>query len=141
MHDAANLLCTTVQQQRFPLVIAADHSTAASTIAGIRPAHPQSRLGVIWNDSHADNHAPFTTPRGTCMGTTFQRRGGLWANEAILLLFRLLSDPRVCCWEICEINPYRDELTTIAELSLGIFQAGLEVLGERFSSTSSSHAS
>ncbi len=68
MHHAANLVFTTVQQQRFPLVIAADHSTAASTIAGIRPAHPQSRLGVIWIDAHADIHAPFTTPSGNMHG-------------------------------------------------------------------------
>ena len=254
MHDAANLVCTTLQQQCFPLVLSGDHSTAASTIAGIRRAHPQSRLGVIWIDAHADIHSPFTTPSGNmhgmplaiacghdnlsearndpdpvtrklwkdlkqlhglesaaidfrdliyvgvrdteaaedatlashaipvisieevrrdgsinaanrclshlgdvdliyvsfdvdaldstiCKGTGTPVPGGLWANEAILLLRKLLSDPRVCCWEICEINPHLDELTTMAELSLGIFRAGLEVLGERFSSTSSSHAS
>ena len=50
MHDAAHLVCTTLQQDCFPLVLAGDHSTAASTIAGIRRAHPQSRLGVIWID-------------------------------------------------------------------------------------------
>ncbi|MEJ6584565.1 MAG: arginase family protein [Synechococcus sp. ChBW.bin.23] len=254
MHDAANLVCTTLQQGSFPLVLAGDHSTAASTIAGIRRAHPQSRLGVIWIDAHADIHSPFTTPSGNmhgmplaiacghdnlseaindpdpvtrqlwkdlqhlhglesaaiafrdliyvgvrdteaaedvtlathsipvisteevrrdgaiqaanrclshlaevdliyvtfdvdamdstiCKGTGTPVPGGLWANEAVLLLRTLLSDPRVCCWEICEINPYLDELNTLAELSLGIFRAGLEVLGHRFSTSSSSHAS
>ena len=254
MHDAANLVCTTLQQESFPLVLAGDHSTAASTIAGIRRAHPQSRLGVIWIDAHADIHSPFTTPSGNmhgmplaiacghdnlseaindpdpvtrqlwkdlqdlhglesaaiafrdliyvgvrdteaaedvtlvnhlipvisteevrrggaiqaanrclshlaevdliyvtfdvdamdstiCKGTGTPVPGGLWANEAVLLLRTLLSDPRVCCWEICEINPYLDELNTLAELSLGIFRAGLEVLGQRFSTSPSSHAS
>ena len=254
MHDAANLVCTTLQQESFPLVLAGDHSTAASTIAGIRRAHPQSRLGVIWIDAHADIHSPFTTPSGNmhgmplaiacghdnlseaindpdpvtrqlwkdlqdlhglesaaiafrdliyvgvrdteaaedvtlvnhlipvisteevrrggaiqaanrclshlaevdlisvtfdvdamdstiCKGTGTPVPGGLWAHEAILLLRTLLSDPRVCCWEICEINPYLDELNTLAELSLGIFRAGLEVLGQRFSTSPSSHAS
>ncbi|MFL2513366.1 MAG: arginase family protein [Synechococcus sp.] len=254
MHDAANLVCTTLQQGSFPLVLAGDHSTAASTIAGIRRAHPQSRLGVIWIDAHADIHSPFTTPSGNmhgmplaiacghdnlseaindpdpvtqqlwknlqqlhgsesaaiafrdliyvgvrdtetaedvtlasqaipvisteevrrdgaiqaanrclshlaevdliyvtfdvdamdstiCKGTGTPVPGGLWAHEAVLLLRTLLSDPRVCCWEICEINPYLDELNTLAELSLGIFRAGLEVLGHRFSTSSSSHAS
>ena len=254
MHDAANLVCTTLQQESFPLVLAGDHSTAASTIAGIRRAHPHSRLGVIWIDAHADIHSPFTTPSGNmhgmplaiacghdnlseaindpdpvtrqlwkdlqdlhglesaaiafrdliyvgvrdteaaedvtlvnhlipvisteevrrggaiqaanrclshlaevdliyvtfdvdamdstiCKGTGTPVPGGLWAHEAILLLRTLLSDPRVCCWEICEINPYLDELNTLAELSLGIFRAGLEVLGQRFSTSPSSHAS
>ncbi|MDB4336139.1 arginase family protein [Synechococcus sp. AH-603-M21] len=254
MHDAAELVCSTLQQGSFPLVLAGDHSTAASTIAGIRRAHPQSRLGVIWIDAHADIHSPFTTPSGNmhgmplaiacghdnlseaindpdpvtrqlwkdlqdlhglesaaiafrdliyvgvrdteaaedvtlvnhlipvisteevrgggaiqaanrclshlaevdliyvtfdvdamdstiCKGTGTPVPGGLWAHEAILLLRTLLSDPRVCCWEICEINPYLDELNTLAELSLGIFRAGLEVLGQRFSTSPSSHAS
>ena len=254
MHDAANLVCTTLQQNSFPLVLAGDHSTAASTIAGIRRAHPQSRLGVIWIDAHADIHSPFTTPSGNmhgmplaiacghdnlsdaindpdpvtrqlwkdlqdlhglesaaiafrdliyvgvrdteaaedvtlvnhsipvistaevrndgaiqaanrclshladvdliyvsfdvdamdstiCKGTGTPVPGGLWAHEAVLLLRTLLSDPRVCCWEICEINPYLDELNTLAEVSLGIFRAGLEVLGQRFSTSPSSHAS
>ena len=254
MQDAANLVCSTLQQQSFPIVLAGDHSTAASTIAGIRRAHPQSRLGVIWIDAHADIHSPFTTPSGNmhgmplaiacghdnlseamndpdpvtrqlwkdlqqlhglesaaidfrdliyigvrdteaaedatlarysipvisteevrgdgainaanrclshladvdliyvtfdvdaldstiCKGTGTPVPGGLWAHEAVLLLRKLLSDPRVCCWEICEINPYLDELNTLAELSLGIFRAGLEVLEERFSSRASSHAS
>ena len=254
MHDAANLVCTTLQQETFPLVLAGDHSTAASTIAGIRRAHPQSRLGVIWIDAHADIHSPFTTPSGNmhgmplaiacrhdnlseaindpdpitrqlwtdlqdlhgqesaairfhdliyvgvrdtedaedvtlanhtipvistaevrndgaiqaanrclshladvdliyvsfdvdamdstiCKGTGTPVPGGLWAHEAVLLLRTLLSDPRVCCWEICEINPYLDELNTLAEVSLGIFRAGLEVLGQRFSTSPSSHAS
>jgi arginase len=254
MHDAAELVCSTLQQGSFPLVLAGDHSTAASTIAGIRRAHPQSRLGVIWIDAHADIHSPFTTPSGNmhgmplaiacrhdnlseaindpdtitrqlwmdlqdlhgqeseaisfhdliyvgvrdteaaedvtlathtipvisteqvrrdgaiqaanrclshladvdliyvsfdvdamdstiCKGTGTPVPGGLWAHEAVLLLRTLLSDPRVCCWEICEINPYLDELNTLAEVSLGIFRAGLEVLGQRFSTSPSSHAS
>ena len=68
MQDAANLVCSTLQQQSSPIVLAGDHSTAASTIAGIRRAHPQSRLGVIWIDAHADIHSPFTTPSGNMHG-------------------------------------------------------------------------
>jgi arginase family enzyme len=39
--------------------------------------------------------------------------------------------PRVCCWEICEINPHLDTLNTLAEVSLRIFNSGLEQLAER----------
>ena len=76
-----------------------------------------------------------------CKGADTPVLGGLWTHEAILLLRTLLSDPRFCYWEICEINPYLDELNTLAELSLGIFRAGLEVLGQRFSTSSPAHAS
>ncbi len=245
MRKASQLVASTLEQGRFPLVLAGDHSTAASTIAGIRRAYPQQRLGVVWIDAHADLHSPFTTPSGNmhgmplaiatgldnlpesinvpdartqelwrelkqlhgsesaaialrdliyvavrdteaaedaaiiahsipvisteqlrqegalqvanrclahlaevdliyvsfdvdaldstiCKGTGTPVPGGLWAHEAASLLRTLLSDPRICCWEICEINPHLDELNTLAEVSLGIFRAGLEVLSERF---------
>jgi arginase len=52
----------------FPVVLAGDHSTAAATIAGIRMADPNKRLGVIWIDAHADIHSPYTTPSGNMHG-------------------------------------------------------------------------
>lgn len=52
----------------FPVVLSGDHSIAGATIAGIRMAHPESRLGVIWIDAHADLHTPFTTPSGNLHG-------------------------------------------------------------------------
>ena len=253
MADAAALVEATLTAGRFPIVLAGDHSTAAATIAGIRRAYPDERLGVIWIDAHADIHSPFTTPSGNlhgmplaiaaghdnlpeaindpnavtrrlwrqlqglsglprpaldlndliyiavrdtepaeqitlaahaipvisteevrrqgplaaahhclehlaavdriyvsfdvdaldstiCKGTGTPVPGGLWPDEARLILRRLLADPRVCCWEICEINPHLDTLNTLAEVSLGIFQAGLEQLADRFAVLESSHA-
>jgi arginase len=58
----------TVKQRKFPVVLAGDHSTAAGTISGIKAAYPESRLGVIWIDAHADMHSPFTTPSGNMHG-------------------------------------------------------------------------
>ncbi|UJP63467.1 arginase [Mongoliitalea daihaiensis] len=55
-------------EKMFPIVLAGDHSTAAGTIMGIKAAHPQLRLGVIWIDAHADLHTPFTTPSGNMHG-------------------------------------------------------------------------
>jgi arginase len=52
----------------FPLVISGDHSIAGATIAGIKIAKPQSKLGVIWIDAHADIHTPYTTPSGNLHG-------------------------------------------------------------------------
>lgn len=55
-------------EKKFPIVLAGDHSTAAGTIMGIKAAHPNKRLGVIWIDAHADLHTPFTTPSGNMHG-------------------------------------------------------------------------
>ncbi|MCS6979636.1 MAG: arginase [Flavobacteriales bacterium] len=53
---------------KFPVVLSGDHSSAGGTIAGIRVAYPEKRLGVIWIDAHADLHSPFTTPSGNVHG-------------------------------------------------------------------------
>jgi arginase len=58
----------TLLRQDYPLILAGDHSTAAGTIAGIRKAWPDRRLGVIWIDAHADLHSPWTTPSGNLHG-------------------------------------------------------------------------
>lgn len=57
-----------LEDKRFPLILAGDHSTAAGTIAGIRKAYPKKRLGVVWIDAHADVHSPYTTPSGNLHG-------------------------------------------------------------------------
>ncbi|MGB0403659.1 MAG: arginase [Salibacteraceae bacterium] len=53
---------------RFPIVLSGDHSNAAGTIAGIKKAHPNKRLGVVWVDAHGDLHTPYTTPSGNMHG-------------------------------------------------------------------------
>lgn len=57
-----------LKQNKFPLVIAGDHGSAGGTIAGIKTAYPNKRLGVVWIDAHADMHTPFTTPSGNVHG-------------------------------------------------------------------------
>jgi arginase len=57
-----------VNDDIFPVVLAGDHSTAGGTIAGIKKAFPDKRLGVIWIDAHADLHSPYTTPSGNMHG-------------------------------------------------------------------------
>ena len=53
---------------KFPIILAGDHSNAGGTMAGIRMAYPDSRLGVIWIDAHCDLHSPYTTPSGNMHG-------------------------------------------------------------------------
>jgi arginase len=57
-----------IKQNFFPVVISGDHSSSGGTIAGIKLAKPNSRLGVIWIDAHADIHTPYTTPSGNMHG-------------------------------------------------------------------------
>lgn len=58
----------TMLDNKFPLILAGDHSSAGGTIAGIKAAHPSKRLGVIWVDAHADLHSPYTSPSGNVHG-------------------------------------------------------------------------
>ncbi len=50
------------------IVLSGNHSSAIGTIAGIKSAFSDKRLGVIWIDAHADIHSPFTTPSGNIHG-------------------------------------------------------------------------
>lgn len=52
----------------FPVVLSGDHSNAGGTIAGLKMAKPQGRLGVVWIDAHADMHTPYTSPSGNIHG-------------------------------------------------------------------------
>ena len=62
-------VCKIIKKQAaYPIVLSGDHSTAGGTIAGIKSAFPDDRLGVIWIDAHADLHSPFTTPSGNMHG-------------------------------------------------------------------------
>jgi len=63
-----HLISRHLTDNRFPIVIAGDHSNAGGTIAGIKDAFPSKRLGVIWIDAHADLHSPYTSPSGNVHG-------------------------------------------------------------------------
>ncbi len=65
---AAELQKTLVKENSIPIVLAGDHSSALGTIAGLKMAYPNKRLGVIWIDAHADFHSPYTTPSGNMHG-------------------------------------------------------------------------
>lgn len=64
----ANEIKKTLLKEEVPIVLAGDHSSALGTISGIKMAHPNKRIGVIWIDAHADLHTPYTTPSGNMHG-------------------------------------------------------------------------
>lgn len=57
-----------LKDNTFPVIISGDHSSAGGSIAGVKMAFPDKRMGVIWVDAHADIHTPFTTPSGNVHG-------------------------------------------------------------------------
>jgi arginase len=246
----ADTVAETLQRGAFPVVLGGDHSTAAGTIAGVKKAFPDRRIGVVWIDAHADIHSPYTTPSGNMhgmpvaiasstdnlekrcndpseetiahwerckalgvpgpnirlddlvyvavrdtekpedhliathpipnfrtddvrtfgpaaiaekclaklqgvdliyvtfdvdsmdsaisMGTGTPVPHGLTVAEARIINETLCKDPRVCCWEMCEINPVLDTLNTMAETSLGIFEAVVDVISARLAAKAAS---
>lgn len=64
----SKVVANALNSNRFPLVIAGDHSNAGGTIKGVKDAKPEARLGVIWIDAHADLHSPYTSPTGNVHG-------------------------------------------------------------------------
>ncbi|WP_018612184.1 arginase [Segetibacter koreensis] len=69
MYDkVSKAVSDTIKAHFFPVVLSGDHSTSGATIAGIKMAKPNSKLGVIWIDAHADLHTPYTTPSGNMHG-------------------------------------------------------------------------
>jgi len=66
--SVANQVSACLSDEHFPLVLAGDHASASGTIAGIKEAYPDKRLGLVWIDAHADLHTPYTTPSGNMHG-------------------------------------------------------------------------
>ena len=64
----SNAVCESINDGFFPIVLSGDHSSALGTISGIKAAHPNKNLGVIWIDAHADLHSPYTSPSGNIHG-------------------------------------------------------------------------
>lgn len=78
----SNAVKEAIKNNFFPLVLSGDHSNATGTIAGIKAALPDSRLGVVWIDAHADLHTPYTTPSGNLHGMPLAASIGENNNES-----------------------------------------------------------
>lgn len=55
-------------ENKFPIVIAGDHSSCAGTMHGLKMAHPDAEIGVVYIDAHADFHSPYTSGSGNMHG-------------------------------------------------------------------------
>lgn len=68
LEKIVNTVSGVLHAGEFPFVISGDHSNAAGTIAGVKAAYPDKRLGVIWIDARGDLHTPFSSPTGNVHG-------------------------------------------------------------------------
>lgn len=55
-------------QEHFPITIGGDHSMAIGTWAGVRAAHPDKKIGLVWFDAHMDAHTRASSPSGNVHG-------------------------------------------------------------------------
>ena len=70
----AGAVATSMQGNRFPLVLGGDHSLSVGSIRG---AAKNRKLGVIWIDAHADFNTAETTPSGNIHGMPLAALCGL----------------------------------------------------------------
>lgn len=78
------------------LVVAGDHSTACGTLAGLKRAHPKSKIGTIWIDAHADIHSPYTSPSGNVHGMPVAAAAG---DDHIDFKIKELDEETIKLWE------------------------------------------
>ena len=65
---------TSLQGDRFPLVLGGDHSLSVGSVRG---AARQKKVGVLWVDAHADFNTSATTPSGNIHGMPLAALCGL----------------------------------------------------------------
>ena len=56
------------EENLFPIVLAGDHASSAGTMHGLKMAHPNDEIGVVYIDAHADIHSPYTSASGNMHG-------------------------------------------------------------------------
>ncbi len=84
------------QANLFPLVLSGDHASCAGVMHGIKMAHPNDEIGVIYIDAHADIHTPYTSLSGNMHGMPLGIACGL-DNKAFKI--NQLSSDEVVYWE------------------------------------------
>jgi arginase len=86
----------TLKEGNFPIVISGDHSCSSGTIAGVKSAFPDARIGVIWIDAHADLHSPYTTPSGNMHGMSL---AASLAEDNLTQKVNTPDEPTISFWE------------------------------------------
>ena len=117
--NVSESVCKVLGDGDFPLVLAADHASAGGTIAGIKKAYPNKRLGVIWIDAHGDLHSPYTSPTGNMHGMPLATALGINNEECQV---NQVKDLTLAKW---------DELKNMGGMSPKILPSDLVFFGVR----------
>lgn len=116
----AGAVATSVQGERFPLVLGGDHSLS---IGSVRGAARNKKLGVIWIDAHADFNTAETTPSGNIHGMSL----AVLAGQGDPSLVQLWDEP------LPVIDPTKIAIIGARDLDSGekvnLQNAGAMVLG------------
>jgi len=64
----ANRVESLRKENLFPIVLAGDHASSTGTMHGLKMAHPNDEIGVVYIDAHADIHSPYTSASGNMHG-------------------------------------------------------------------------
>lgn len=105
LHSKVN---DTIVKGEFPVVVGGDHSIGAGSIAGVKAAHSDKKVGVIWIDAHADLHTPYTTPSGNVHGMPLAAAIGTNNKEAGN---NELSSEEADLWErFCELGEIKNKI-------------------------------
>ena len=68
----------------FPIILAGDHASCAGTMHGLRMAHPNEVIGVVYIDAHADIHSPYTSDSGNMHGMPLAMACGIDNKESMV---------------------------------------------------------
>lgn len=82
-------------ENRFPLILSGDHSSALGTISGVKAANKNQRVGVVWIDAHADIHSPYTSPSGNIHGMPL---AAALSNDNLDFQINEVSDETASLW-------------------------------------------
>lgn len=113
---------SSLEQEKFPLVIGGDHSIAIGTLAGLGAYYSKKKIswGVLWIDAHGDFNTPETSPSGNIHGMGLAASAGIGDSR----LTSLYGESR-------KVDPANVVLIGIRDLDIGekqnIRSAGVQV--------------
>jgi len=112
VYPVISQLADKVKQMRdeklFPIILAGDHSSCAGTMHGLKMAHPNEEIGVVYIDAHADIHTPYTSGSGNMHGMPLAIACGIDNKEEAINELSL------------EEKEYWDKLKNIGENEISI---------------------
>lgn len=117
--DHTKVVKEVLEQGAFPVVIGADHANGGATIAGLKSAFPDKRIGVIWLDAHLDLNSPYTSGSGNVHGMPL---AAAIADDNIEYALREVDS---------ETRSYWDELKNMAGVAPMVMGHDLAFLGIR----------